>query len=664
MFADLGSEVGLSGLDARRPFYDDGKHLLADPVEASGVHVADADIVIQSSSVDPLAQLLEPASSTQIVVRISPFPSAGPYGAWRSTDLVDAAISGHLRLSGDPGREPLQGVPDIVHHAAGVMAFISTTAALIARVRSGSGQVVEITHQEVLAALHQFTLCRFTHNGAILERLGNRYAGAGTPIGGYECADGSIGIAAPQSDQMERLLEVTGLVSMLERDDVGSLAELMTSGELFNSEFRPYLLTQRRDELVELFQALRIPCAPSLSMEELLADDHLASREFWQGADGYLLPGPPFRMSDHRWSTEPKSSQGPLPNGTGPATDLSDGPLTGLRVIDMTRVWAGPLATRILADLGAEVVMTEVPWTRTPLEVPDAYVEATHFFPDDEAGARPWNRSAFHNKYANNKLSTVIELDKEEGRALFADLIPTADVLIENYSPRVMPGFGFDEDTLHRLNPDLIYVTMPGYGRDGPLADWVAYGPTIDSHVGHTSLTGYRGEGPWKCGIAWPDPIGGMHGAAAALVGLLDRLSEPESRGQTVEVAQIESAINMIGQHVVGSQLDGAPQRWGNRRPGRGPQGVYPCAGDDRWIAISVVDERSWNGLCDVTGFHDLRHLDAEERWAAHDRIDARLAVFTRAASDIDLMHRLQSAGVPAGAASDAADVMDDPQLA
>ncbi len=273
----------------------------------------------------------------------------------------------------------------------------------------------------------------------------------------------------------------------------------------------------------------------------------------------------------------------------------------------MTRVWAGPLATRILADLGAEVLMTEVPWTRTGRAVPHSYVEATHFFPDDIGGDRPWNRSGFHNKYAINKLSTVIELDKPEGRELFSSLIPTADVLVENYSPRVMPAFGFDENTLRRLNPDLVYVTMPRYGRTGPHADWVAYGPTLDGHVGHTWLTGYLGEAPWKCGIAWPDPIGGMHGAAAALVGLFDRLSSPAPGGQTAEVAQFDAAVNMIGQH-----LDGDGARWGNRRPGRAPQSAGVPAG----AVLDALDVVHDPQLAAAEFFHELTHPDVgTHRW-------------------------------------------------
>ena len=175
--------------------------------------------------------------------------------------------------------------------AAGVTGFIGALAALMTRARTGKGQLVETSHQEVLAALHQFSLLRYTHNGAILNRMGNRYSGPGTPIGAYECADGWIGWAISQSDQMERLLEVTGLTHLLDHEGVETIYDIMTNQELLDGELVPYLLTQPRADLVELFQALRLPIAPISTMEDLLTDPHLRDRDFWQtDADGVHVP--------------------------------------------------------------------------------------------------------------------------------------------------------------------------------------------------------------------------------------------------------------------------------------------------------------------------------------------------------------------------------------
>ncbi|HJM21439.1 MAG TPA: CoA transferase, partial [Acidimicrobiales bacterium] len=249
LFADYGSEVHLVG--AGPPiqggsFFCSSKHLSGPDL------LNEADVVIQASSTDPIEQAYEPSNPQQIVVRISPFALSGPYATWRSTDLVDAAIAGHLRLTGSPTREPLNGVPDIVHMAAGVTGFIGALAALMARARTGRGQRVETSHQEVLAALHQFSLLRYTHNGAILNRMGNRYSGPGTPIGAYECADGWIGLAISQSDQMERLLEVTGLIHLLDRDEVETIYDVMANQELLDGELVPYLKTQQSADVVAL----------------------------------------------------------------------------------------------------------------------------------------------------------------------------------------------------------------------------------------------------------------------------------------------------------------------------------------------------------------------------------------------------------------------------
>ena len=292
LFADYGSEVHVIRDDdasVANAFFDASKHVVE-------VDVAEtADVVIQSSSNDPLTSPFQPCNPQQVVLRISPFASHGPYSSWRSTDLVDAAIAGHLKLTGSPGREPLNGVPDLVHMAAGVTGFIGALGALMTRARTGHGQVVETSHQEVIAALHQFSLLRYTHNGAILNRMGNRYSGPGTPIGAYECADGWIGLAVSQSDQMERLLEVTGLTALLERDDVETIYDVMTDQDLLDAELVPFLKTQQRDELVELFQALRLPVAPISSVEDLLDDPHLRDRDFWQpDSRGVCIPGPRF----------------------------------------------------------------------------------------------------------------------------------------------------------------------------------------------------------------------------------------------------------------------------------------------------------------------------------------------------------------------------------
>jgi crotonobetainyl-CoA:carnitine CoA-transferase CaiB-like acyl-CoA transferase len=451
------------------------------------------------------------------------------------------------------------------------------------------------------------------------------------------------------------LLDVTELDHLLDRPGITSSLDFQSQPELLDEALVPWLAERTVAGVVELFQAVRIPAAPANTMLDLLDDEHLAQRGYWRQHGSFRVPGPPFRFS-HRQAPGGRSwlPAGPAgPHGQG---DANRAPLGGLRVLDLTRVWAGPLATRVLADLGADVVCVEAPWARGPRRLPDAAVQAAGYYPDGEQGACQWNRNAHFAKYALGKRSVVLDLEKDAGRATLEAMVGAYDVLIENYSPRVMPQLGLDEDRLHELNPDLLYVTMPGYGRSGPDRNWVAYGTTIDSHAGLSTLIGYPDRFPWKAGIAWPDPLAGLHAACAVLIGLWEREAGEAAGGMTIEVPQLEVAIAAIGDRLLEAQIDGLPTPRGNREPAYLAQGVYRCAGDDRWIALSVTSAAAWNALCELAGLDPGLIRD-------HDALDLSLTAWTATFDQCRLMATLQQAGIAAGAVLDAAGVLADPHL-
>jgi len=662
------------------------------------------DVVIVSAGPEPLGRVDPEGIWGPDVVRVelSPFGSTGPYAGWRSTDLTDAALSGHALLNGSPEREPLQGPPRQPAYAAGVFGFIGALAALYARPALGGGQRVEVAHHEVMAALHQFTLLRHTHNGDVLRRMGNRYAGPGQPIGWYDCADGAVSLVVPRDDQLERLLAVADLLHLLAEPGIGSTYDLMHHPTLLDTHLRPWLAARPVAEVVERLQEVRVPASPVNRPLDLLSDRQLAARRYWHparpsgpGGEGgpdrpgphtVVLPGPPFRLT---WRAEPGPASpspgapggaAPRPEGLGPQRgwgdavgvggaaprDTADGPLTGVRVLDLTRVWAGPLAARILADLGADVIRVEAPWGRGPEGVDTSSVMATRYYPDNDPGERHWNRIGFENKYALNKRSVALDLTHPGAREALETLIAGADVLIENYSPRVMPQLGLGEDRLQELNPALIYVTMPGYGRSGPDADRVAYGPMIDGHAGLSSLMGYEGSQGWKGGVAWPDPVAGIHAAGAAIAALLARRADPDGRGLTVELSQLEATVHMVGDAVVAAQLSGRnPEPPGNRHPCFAPQGVYRTAGEDRWLALSVTDDAAWAGLCREVGLPaELWALTAAGRRARAAEIDELLAAWAAPLDATAAAARLQAVGVAAAPVADAPQVLADPHLA
>ncbi len=339
--------------------------------------------------------------------------------------------------------------------------------------------------------------------------------------------------------------------------------------------------------------------------------------------------------------------------------------LSGITVLDLTRVWAGPLATRMLGDLGANVIKVEATWARGPKAVPVSDVRVSGRYPNNEAGDRPWNREGMFNKLNRSKRSLTLQLDTAQGRDIFERLVPLADVVIENYTPRVMPQLGLGYERLRELNPSIVYVSMPGYGWSGPSRDFAALGTTLEPEAGLSSFMGYEDSGPYKSGVAWADPVAAMHGAAAVLMGILDRDAHPERLGQAIELAQVEGMICFIGSEILAAQQPRKTTRpRGNRHPYQAPQGCYPCAGVDRWLAISVTSDAQWGALCEVAEFgEELASLTLAERVARHPQLDAEISQWTQRNDRDELESLLQRHGIAACAVNDARDLVEHAHL-
>ena len=645
-----------------------------------------ADVVIESSAPDPLdpITLAHPAARL-IKTYISPFGSTGPYSRYRSNEFTDDAIGGHLYLNGEPDREPITRPGHQSEYQAGVQAFIGSMAALRAREQTGHGQTVEVSHFEGMASLHQHTSVMWTHAGHVLRRDGNSQPGFWHPVGVYPCKDGYVSLALPAGAFVEPFLAAAGLSELLADP---RFADDLSRGQHkreFDAAITPWLKEHDAAEIVRLGQEVFAPVGPVPTLLELLRDEHLTARGYWTsvGRERPLLyPRGPFRIDAHEPVLAPPPALGELESGSavehGTARDaapaetarvgaaLEGGPLEGVRVLDLTRVWAGPLAGRLLADLGADVIIVEAPWARGRRDVSEHAPAITHLYPDNELGERPWNRVGGYNKLARNKRGVALRLDDPRGRELFEDLVRVSDVVLENFSPRVMPQLGLGFERLSELNPHIIHVAMPGYGTWGPSRDWVAFGPLIESGSGLSGLMGYADSGPYRSGIAWPDPVSAINAVAATTIALWDREADPKRRGRSVEVAMIEAMTTFVGDELLAAQVRGtqAPRR-GNRHPARAPQGCYPCAGEDRWIAISVASDEEWRALCGLVGLDpSFARMSLEDRWRQHDAIDRALRDWTRARDARETMRELQGQGVIACSVSDARELVLDPQLA
>jgi crotonobetainyl-CoA:carnitine CoA-transferase CaiB-like acyl-CoA transferase len=332
-------------------------------------------------------------------------------------------------------------------------------------------------------------------------------------------------------------------------------------------------------------------------------------------------------------------------------------PLKDVRVVDLTRAWAGPYATKILGDMGAEVIKIEAPFH------PDGRVGG-NYFPDNEPGEHPWNRNGVFAKNNRSKMDIALDLRQPEGKQAIHQLIAMSDLVVENYTPRVMAQLGLSYADLVKIKPDIILVSMPGFGKDGPERDWVAYGTTLDSHCGLTQITGYVGGPPHRMAIAIGDPVGGMFGSMAMLFALHQR--RRTGMGQHVDLAQAETLTQFMGAPLADWSMNRRLwPRLGNRDPVYAPQGVYQCVGIDQWVALSIRDDSEWQALCTAINHPELieRFSSIEARRSAHDEIDGIIAEWTRRRTKTEVMESLQQAGVPAGAVLSSKDLLFDPHL-
>jgi crotonobetainyl-CoA:carnitine CoA-transferase CaiB-like acyl-CoA transferase len=341
-------------------------------------------------------------------------------------------------------------------------------------------------------------------------------------------------------------------------------------------------------------------------------------------------------------------------------------PLSGIRVLDLTMGWAGPYASRLLGDMGAEVIKIESAkdWDVTrSLHLPARDADKGH------------NRSGYFNHLNRNKLGCALDLSHPRGRELFLRLVALSDAVIENYRSGVMDGLGLSYDALRQERPDVILVSISAHGKDGPEAGHVANSTHVEQLAGLASLTGYPDRGPHKSGISYGEPVAGISAAASLCAALLYR--RRTGRGRWVEVAQRESMTSLIGEFFVGFSMNRRqPPLLGNRHRSMAPHGCYPCAGPPEagWLAVAVASDAEFAALCRVMGRAELaadpRFADVVSRYRHQDELDEAISAWTRGKAPGEAALALQEAGLPTGQAGVAAspvpsvaELMEDPHL-
>lgn len=580
-----------------------------------------------------------------VVVRISNFGQDGPLRDQEMTSLTLQAASGWVNVR-EQGRPPVQAGARIPEYIAGAYAALGGLTAL--RTAGAASGVVEVDvsmFESLLSTLPYPMLM-----AARLKSLGLPTNSKAAPmLGIVRAADGWIGINCLTG---QHWLDVCAMVGLPEFGEL-QLAIMLGGPERdeFFAKAQPFFDAMTVADLVELSQAMRIPAAPVSAGDTIMACPQYAERAFFLQAGGeawrFARPGPAFRLSK-----TPVAPPLPAPTLTlgkpdaWPRRDirpvLSDEslPFAGLKVFDLSTFWAGAYLTCYLGAFGADVVKVE------SIQRPDGHRFSGALL---RQGDDWYERGPLWQGTNLNKRDITLDLGSATGRELALRLAAEADVVVENFSPRVVEQFGLDYESLAQVNPDVIMVRMPGFGLAGPWRDYVGWALNIEQVSGMSAATGYP-DGP-PCNLQGPaDPIAGVHAAVALLAALEHRQRTGE--GQLIEVAQVETGAAVTAEPVIEYSLTGKVRpREGNRHRSY-VQGVYPTNVEDEWVAVSVRDDADWHAVLDAMGQgalqDDPRFGTAADRLTNHDAFDQTLEEWTRTQFPDDLVTALARRGVPA----------------
>jgi crotonobetainyl-CoA:carnitine CoA-transferase CaiB-like acyl-CoA transferase len=344
-------------------------------------------------------------------------------------------------------------------------------------------------------------------------------------------------------------------------------------------------------------------------------------------------------------------------------------PLEGITVIDLTQAWAGTYATNLLGDMGAEIIKIEArnrpdPW-RGSVD-PELAALAPHYYLGGDPGSKPYNKNCLFHGVNRNKRGVTLNLLMPKGVSLFKGLVKQGDIVIENFTPRVMGNLGLGYEELREVSPGIIMLSMPAYGTTGPLKDCRGVGGTVEPMSGMSSLIGYPGGPPMNHGVMYPDPIAGMMAVCALLMALHHR--RRTGVGQFIDLSQQETSTSLLIGTLMDYVMNGrVAKRQGNRHTSMVPHKHYRCRGNDKWIAIAVTSDEEWQSMVQVMG--NPPWADSERfstpiaRFRNEEALDRHIEAWTMQHDKHELMMKLQAGGVAAGAVNSLREIADHPHL-
>jgi crotonobetainyl-CoA:carnitine CoA-transferase CaiB-like acyl-CoA transferase len=637
-----------------------------------------ADVLIEDKPVGFLDQqglgyaALREVNPGLIVTSITGFGLTGPYRDFKAPSIVAFAMGGLMNLCGHPGRAPLMGPCDVAYHLGSVHAAFATLVALFNRRGTGHGEHVDVSLQDVLVAdpfLRIIT--RYSVSGEVPERTG--HSQSTTVAETYQCKDGYARIFVNQADHWKRFVEWLGNPPELLDPKFENVQNRLPLRPLIDRLVEARTLNYEAKQFFEEFQSLRLAAAPINAPSAFLADEQTQHRNFVAEVEHAQLgrhrfPGDPYKFSESPWRLERGAPligehQGQVDQEfSRPSAWLTDlktvgvsgarstQPFEGIRVISFPTGIVGPALGGLLAEQGAEVIS----------------IEAGRLVRSPQRGQR--FQIASDLEANRNRKRIAVDMKNSDGVSLVKQLIAKSDVVVENFSARVMSSWGLDYPHLKEIRADIIMASLQAFGQTGPRRDYVSFGPILMSYSGMTYL--WRDpeiERPGAgCQTAFPDYIAPSYGALAILAALHFRAQS--GTGQYIDISQAEAAASMIGPAYLEYLITGrepAPQ--GNFNANAAPHGCYRCKGDDRWCVIAVETQEEWRRFCEIAGHRewsgDARFTDRHARVAHRDELDAAIETWTLKHTPHQVMLLLQRDGIAAGVVQTAEDLYRDPHL-
>lgn len=599
------------------------------------------------------------------VTAITPFGLEGPWADKPATEFTLQAWSGGMigLGRGAQDRAPVHVAGQIGEWLAGAYAAAGTTAA--------SGLVdVSILEAQIL--------CLTYYSVSFNDALGRPFRDRRrlTVPGVASAADGLVALGCGTAQQW---FDLCAMVGHDEWIDEGGDLSITEQANIHAEQIYEWVRENRVEDILELSSAFRIPNSPVGNGSTVTGFEQFVERGTFvtNPRDGFTQPGPPYRttpsllrdpqpaprLGEHTELYRSRNSvPGRKPASTATKHSLSaQPPFEGLRVLDMTSFWAGPSCTHTLALLGAEVIHVES--TARP--------DGTRLIAGVPISEEQWwERSPIFSGLNTNKKSVTLDIRSERGVELLRKLIATCDVIVENYTPRVLDQIGLDFDAVHRLRPDAIVMRMPGFGLDGPWRDKPAFAYVIEDCSGITWLTGHPDQNPVEP-YSVGDPNAGVHGLNALMLALAHRRRTGE--GVRIEAAMVDAALNVAAEQVIEySAYGNLLQRQGNRGPTAAPQNLYRTSEldefgrPDDWVAIAVATDEQWAGLVEALGqpaWATEEFATADGRRRHHDTIDEHLSAWCADRTGDDVVETLWAAGVPVAKVMQPHRVADLPQL-